>query len=295
LLLVLGAAVVGLAFPAGAMARLYTLRTSSVAKNSGFKIHLYSVNTTQGYGAPNQSTLWAVLTRTRGHATQTIDYAFSRGVKLSGSKHLGSGRVAGTLRGGHGSINMTFHATGSATRAAGACGGLPGHKRTGTLNGSLVLNANKLGTVKVKSFRATLSNASNNCTFPTPSCSSKGYLLEGTHPGAYICAAKRSAKALARELIQVSKRGPGWGASYTYSVANEPTSTYQLNTSNLSSATVMGVGGIGGKATYKGGPSSHYSYGMLTGSLWVRMAALGPVRPFASAKNHSITGDQRHP
>src|SRR5436190_13045496 len=100
-LLVLGAAVVGLAFPAGAMARLYTLRTSSVAKNSGFKIHLYSANTTTGYGGPKQTALWAVLTRTSGHATQTIDYAFSRGVELSGSKKLGSGRVAGTLRGGH--------------------------------------------------------------------------------------------------------------------------------------------------------------------------------------------------
>ncbi|MBV8941265.1 MAG: hypothetical protein JO321_11775 [Solirubrobacterales bacterium] len=295
--LVFGVVVAGLAFPAGALANptQFILHTGSVKKSHSFKLRLYAFTTNPGYGAPNTTALYVILTRRNGHATQTVDYGFSstKAVKLTGKKTLSSGRIKGKLAGGRGSINMTFSPSGPRSKAPGACGGLSGHKRTGVLKGSLTIKADKLGTITLRSVRATLSNASDTCNPPSPSCPTHGYILEGTHGSSYLCAAKSSASAKASEMIQVTKSGSGWGFYYTYAAANEPSSDYTVGP-KLSTATVKGAGGIAGKATFKGGRSSGYSTGKLTGTLWVKMAAIGAVRPFASAKKHTIGGDQRH-
>jgi hypothetical protein len=294
--LVVGAIIVGLAFPGGAMAAgglAYTehITTPGVMKNHGFKLSLRIFQgTPTGYGGRNPNTVVAILKRKNGHATQVNTYSFSRGIRFKGSKDLAYASGKGTLANRRGSINMTFHATGPASKASvpKGCGGTPGRKRPGVLKGSLKLKADKLGTVKLRSIKATLSSANYTCQK-----SVKGYLLETPGGRYYVAASKKKASGSVREEISLVKQGGGFLFTYTYSVAREPTSDYKLNTSNLSTATVKGAGGIGGKATYQGYKSHTQSYGKLQGTLWVKMAAIGAVRPFARAKNHTLSADQR--
>ncbi len=289
-LLLLGSAIVALAFPAAALAKLYSFHTTGVKKNHGFRVSLSGFNTNAGYGAPNQTTFTVTLKRISGHATQTAAYAFSKKIKLVGTKNLGSGHIKGTLPDGRGSISMRFHATGSVSRASvpKGCSGTPGKKRSGTWSGRLSLKADKLGTVRIKSEKGSISTAIYQCA---PNV--KGYLLEATHSEYYVTASKPSAKGSVREMIQVTKNGGGYGFTYTYAAANEPTHDYTLDTAKLSTAKVTGAGGIKGKASYTGRKSSSHSYGKLTGTMYVKMAAIGLVKPFASAKNHSMSADQR--
>lgn len=267
---------------------LCTISTRAVGKNDGFKLHLYLSQTNSGYGQPNQTTFSAILKRTRGHATQTNEYSFSKHIKVTGKPGLSSAHVTGTLAGDRGTVNMTFRATGPASKAAGRCGGAKGQKRPGVLSGSLTLKADKLGTVTLKTVKATLSSAINLCS---PGLK-KGYLVEGYHGVYYVAAWKASKTRRVHEAITVSDQNAnkGYGFTYTYSVANEPTSDYTVG-SKLSTATVKGAGGISGTAKYKGKKSSSYSSGKMTGGLSVKMAALGVVKPFASAK--TMSGDQR--
>ena len=297
-LVVLGTVVVGLAFPSAALATLYTLTTAPVGKNHGFKLRLTASQAACGYGSGILTTFTAILTRTNGHATQTNSYGFSSPpqscksiVRLTGGNGLSSGHLDGTLSAGRGSINMNFQATGSEAKARGRCGGASGKKRTGILAGSLTLKADRLGTVTLKSTKATLSNASNLCL---PGAV-KGYLVEGKRRGYYVSASKPTSSGSVRESIVANKGGSGYGFTYKYAVANEPTSDYTGIPADLSSAKVTGASGIGGTASYAGSSSTTYSqHGKLTGHLWVRMAALGVIRPFAGAKNNTISGDQRH-
>jgi hypothetical protein len=298
-MLVLGVVAVGLAFPTGAMATLFTLNTRLVTKSHGFKFHLHVFNTTTGYGGRNGTTFTAFFSRTRGHVTQTAAYTFSTKVRLTGKMKSGSGQIKGTFADGRGSINMTFHGTGKPSKASGGCGGPGGKKRTGTLRGSLTLKADKLGTVRLKSAGATLSTASSMCNPPSP-CPTKGYLLEAYRGNTYLCDSKPKSTGPAREVIRTTKNGGsapgggyGWSFAYTYASWNEPTSDYTLNTSNLSSAKVKGASGIHGNATYSGKKSKHHSTGKMTGNLSVHMVVLGTVSPFASAK--TLSADQRHP
>ncbi len=295
-LLLVGGTVAALAFPGAALAKLYSFHTSAVKKNHGFKVSISGFNTNSGYGAPNQTTFTVTLKRTSGHATQTAAYAFSSGAgaknnpKLTGVKNLSKGKIKGTLTDGRGSVDMHFHATGKLTKASvpKGCSGTPGKKRSGTWSGKLTLKADKLGTVRVKSEKGSLSTAIYQCA---PNV--KGYLLEATHSEYYVTASKPSAKGSVREMIQVTKNGKGYGFTYTYAAANEPTTDYTLDTAKLSTAKVTGAGGIKGKASYKGSKSKSHSYGKLTGTMYVKMAAIGLVKPFASAKKHTISADQR--
>jgi hypothetical protein len=296
--LLLGTAAVVLAFPAGAMANLYTLNTKPTAKIHGFKLRLDAFNTTTGYGGPNASDLMAFLVRTREHVTQTSAYSFNVHIKLKGKANLSSAQLNGTLVDSRGSINMTFHGKGATSRAPGQCGGEAGKKRSGTLSGSFTLKADKLGTIKMNSTQATLSTASNNCVAPQP-CPTSGYLVEGFNGGYTVCASKAKSTSAVREVIRlfkagdpVPKIGDGWAFQYTYAAKDEPTSDYTPNTSNLSTATVKGASGIHGSATYSGSKNSRHSHGKLTGPLSVNMATIGTVNPFASAK--TISALQRH-
>jgi hypothetical protein len=295
-LLLVGSTIAALAFPGAALAKLYSFQTTGVKKNHGFRVSLSGFNTNAGYGAKNQTTFTVTLKRTSGHATQTVAYAFSTGSgskknpKLTGTKTLGSAELKGTLTDGRGSIDMRFHATGKLRKASvpKGCSGTPGKKRPGTWSGKLTLKADKLGTVTIRSEKGSLSTAIYQCA---PNV--KGYLLEATHSKYYVTASKPSAKGSVSEMIQVTENGKGYGFTYTYATANEPTHDYTLDTAKLSTAKVIGAGGIRGKARYKGGKSSRHSYGRLTGTMYVKMAAIGLVKPFASAKNHSMSADQR--
>jgi hypothetical protein len=107
-----------------------------VAKKDGFKLSLNIVQArpcTPGgcaYGGPFPPAATRVLVKKRGHVTQTASYSSSR-IKFTNRKDLSTATVKGTFANRHGSINMTFHATGpvihpkscdrTATRVAGAC------------------------------------------------------------------------------------------------------------------------------------------------------------------------------
>ncbi len=305
-LLVFGLAIAGLAFPAGALGiltshgtaakkkqKIFTFKTNSVKSSHGFTLRLVAYQSSALYGGINPPELLAYLTRKSGHATQITEYVFTKGLKMAGAKDASSGTLKGTLSGGRGSINMTFHGSGGSSKAQGSCGGANGVKRTGKLSGSLTLKADKLGTVKLKSIHTTWSTADYGCATPSPrTCPSKGYLLEAPH-AAFICFSKPKASGRVREVIQVLKAGSGWGAYYSYAVVNERSSNYKVG-SKLKSATLKGAGGIRGNAVYSGSKSRSHSYGKLAGTLYVKMAALGVVRPFASAKHHMVSADQRH-
>jgi hypothetical protein len=307
LLLLIGAIVAALAFPAGAMGvrtgdggvakkkgkPIITLTTSAAKSNKGFTLRLLAYQSAALYGGTNPPELIAFLTRKKGHATQTTEYVFSSHLKMTRTKGESSGTIKGTLPSKRGSIDMTFHATGGSSKARGRCGGIGGSKRSGTLSGSLTLHADKLGTVKLKSVGAVLSSADYGCSAPSPStCPSKGYLLEAPH-AAYLCFSKPKAKGRVREVVERVKAKPGFGAYYVYSVSNERSRDYKVG-AKLASATLKGAGGIRGQAVYSGSKSSRHSTGKLTGTLYVKMAALGVVRPFAKAKRHEVSADQRH-
>ncbi|MGN6168331.1 MAG: hypothetical protein ACTHQQ_09190 [Solirubrobacteraceae bacterium] len=294
--LVLGILIGGLAFPAVSEAALYTVNTNSVPRNQGFSLHLHAFNTNPGYGGPNQTSVSAFLIRTRGHVTQTDQYTFNKGVKLTGSRNLSTGHITGTLQDARGSINLTFHGTGPTRRAPGGCGGAAGKKRSGKLIGSMTLKADKLGTVKLHAIRATFSTATSLCHPGFP----KGFFLEGfrgTGTSYYVNAGKPSPTGVSRELISVTRnggtvRGGGlaWSFLYSYKAEREPTSMYTVGKS-LASATVKGASGIHGTASYTGKSNAHHSTGHLSGNLSVNMATIGLVKPFASGR---MTADQRH-
>lgn len=272
---------------------LCSISTRAVRKNQGFRLRLTATQSNEGYpGELNSTAFNAILTRKRKHVTQTVEYSFSKGIKLTGNKSLTKATIKGTLADGRGSISMTFHSTGPERKASvpKACraGGFPGHKRSGVLRGSLTLKADKLGTVRLKSVKTTLSTAVlGNCTH-----SFKGYLLEGTRGEYYVKATKPSKTGSVAEQILVNKsaNSGNWAFAYTYTAFNEPSSDYTVG-SGLSTATLKGASGINGTATYQGKKSSSYSNGKLTGNLSVNMAALGVASPFSS---HSMTGDQRY-
>jgi hypothetical protein len=98
--------------------------------------------------------------RKRGHVTQTASYDSSHGIKFTNRKNFSSATVKGTFANGHGSINMTFHATGPVIHRKG-CDGEVGQGRRGVLNGTYTLHAGRFfGKVTQKSFMATIWNGS---------------------------------------------------------------------------------------------------------------------------------------
>lgn len=295
-LVVLGAVLGGLTFPAVSSAAVYTVNTNPVPRNQGFKLHLHVFNSTTGYGGKNPTSFSAVLIRTSGHVTQTSQYTFNKGVKLTGSSNLSTGHITGTLQNGRGSINLTFHGTGSTSNVRGGCGGSSGKKRSGKLIGSMTLKADKLGTVQVHAVKATISTATSFCFPGFP----KGYFLEGfrgLNTAYYVSAGKPTPTGPSREQISITKNGGSvsgggyaWSFLYSYKAQREPTSDYTVG-KNLAKATIKGASGIHGTATYTGKSSKHKSKGHLTGDLSVTMATIGLVKPFTFG---TLQADQRH-
>jgi hypothetical protein len=281
--IVLGAGFVGLAFPAGAMAATEHIVTSTVTKTQGFKLRLtLQQGGPTGYGGrfPNETT--ADLNRTQGHATQSNEYTFKTGMKFKGSANLGYGHMQGTFAQGRGSINMTFHATGSTftVHVPKGCQGVGGKARRGNLTGTFKMKADNLGTITVKSIGATLSTASYTC-----GKSPHGYTVFTSGGKIYMQAYKPTSTGPVQEEISVTGNTHGFAFFHTYSVVNEPSSDYSFAT-NLSTATVTGAGGISGSVSYTGSAEKfRKSRGHLSGDLAVTMATIGKVTPFATTRS----------
>jgi hypothetical protein len=284
-LVVLVTAVVGLMFPAGAMAYDHAITTAGVTKKDGFRLSLNIVQAHRclpggcGYGGgPTRPSVTGVLARKRGHVTQTASYDSFR-IKFTNSNNLSSASVKGTFANGHGSIDMTFTATGPVIHKK-ACDGEVLQGRRGVLNGTYALNAGKFfGKVAQKSFTATLWNGANpeGCS-PRP----RYQLLTKRLPSVLVSKARGT--GLVSEAIGVAKAG----IVYSYLVTGEPGRDYKVG-SKIRSATVTGAGGISGTATYsatRGRPRR--SAGTLSGRFAVTMTAIGRVRPLANGPRGAI-------
>ena len=284
-LLVVVTAAVGLMFPAGAMAYDHAITTAGVAKKDGFRLSLNIVQAHRclpggcGYGGgPSGPSVTGVLARKRGHVTQSASYDSLR-IKFTNSNNLSSATVKGTFANGHGSINMTFSATGPVIHKK-ACDGEVLQGRRGVLNGTYTLNAGRFfGRVTQKLFTATLWNGPNpeGCS-PRP----RYQLLTKRLPS--VAVSKARGTGLVSEAIAVTKAG----IVYSYLVTGEPARDYEIG-SKIRSATVTGAGGISGTATYsatKGRPRR--SWGTLSGRFAVTMTAIGRVRPLANGPRGAI-------
>lgn len=288
-LLVLGTVVVGLAFPAASMAAKATdqITTAGVTKAKGFKLSLdIKQGQLTGYGGRYPNSVLGLLNKTNGHATQSNQYTFSsfggRVLKFKGSKDLSSASMKGTFAKGRGSINMTFHATGKEYRVKlpHGCQGNGGYRRLGTLKGTYKLHADNLGTITVKSFKATLSTTSFTCNKPT-----HGYDVQTIGGNPYVDIFKPSSSGAVTETIYQSSSGNGFAFIHEYIAKNEPSSAYSVG-SGLKKATIKGVGGISGSASYTSKQSnSHHTTGTVSGSLAVTMATIGKVTAFPSKRS----------
>jgi hypothetical protein len=299
-LLVLVAALVGLGFPAGAMGA-DVLTTTGVAKEKGFKLSLRIVQGGQaGYGGVTPNSVTGRLTKKSGHATQLDDYGFFHGIDFTAATNLSSATVRGTFANGRGSISMTFHATGPLVNARGPKGsrGIHQQKRQGVMKGSYTLRADRLGTIRQRSFTATLSTTDYSGCIPPI----HGFDLFTDYTGRpTVLISKPSPTGHVSELIEVA-RGRSttyWGITYSYIVTGLPSSDYKVGP-KLSRAKVTGAGGILGTASYSGtrGAAGKVSRGTITGSLAVTMAPIGRVRPFATGARRagqSLTSRDDHP
>jgi hypothetical protein len=299
---VLAATVVALAFPAAASAAGTTewLFTGKVKKNDGFMLSLRALPNSRHH----PTTVDVFLHRRSGSGVGSVfqdsDYTLTRDLALNGSKKLGSAHIFGTFAGKRGSINMRFTAKRAATNVPvqKGCVGTPGKKRKGTLRGSFVLNADKLGTVKLGSVRATLVRPPHitACAGPiaveaSGDAGRQRHFLYNSPPhrgetnGFRVLAFKPPRKAPVTEEIDTFSRRNGFSAYYKYAVY-APRTDYTFST-NLSSATLKGYAGMKGTANYMGTPAVgtagvRRSNGTLNGNLSVDMAAIGTVDPFAS-------------
>jgi hypothetical protein len=295
--LVLGSVVVGLAFPAASMAATDTVSTTPIHKGSqGFMLRLtIQQGPPTGYGGryPNAVTATLVKKSDSGHATETDTYTFSGQQKhlkfTTGSKALQYVKITGKATNGDGSINMAFHATGKPVhfKVPNGCfsdtGASGGTKRSGTLSGSYTLHANKLGTIKQKSFKATISNISWTCSRPT-----HGYEVQTLTGNPYVDVF-RGAKGKVTETIDDSGRvgGPvAWSFEHSFIVRGLPSSDYKLSTTHLNTATVKGAGGITGTATYSSTKSSsHKTTGTMKGSLAAPFVSIGKLNAFPKTRS----------
>lgn len=306
-LVVLGAVVGGLVFPAVSMAAGHVpcstpktatcqIKTTSIHKGSqGFEFTLaIHQGIPTGYGGRYPNSADGILFKHNGNATENDNYSFSAGkghpLNFStgkSTKPLQFATIKGTFAKGRGSINLTFHATGPAHHVSvpKGCQGTAGERRSGTLSGSYTLHADKLGTITQKSFKATISTANWTCNPKT-----HGYDVTTLIGNPYVDIFKSSTGSVT-ETIDKEPNGSGWAFSYEYYVKGLPGSDYNVQTtSTLKKATIKGSGGISGNATYSSsGSSKHRTKGHASGSLAVNMASIGVVKAFPKSRKATQT------
>ncbi len=258
--------------------------TNTVTKASGFKLN-FNVQQGQptGYGGRYPPDVIVNLNRSSGSAKQSNQYTFTKGIHFTGSSKFSTGRFQGTFAKGRGSINMTFHPKGSVFTAhvPKGCSGSGGKARRGTLSGSFTLKADKLGTVKVKSIPATLSNANYTCN-----PSNKGVSIVQP-PTAKVGVNAQQLSGKDNISIFSTSRGSGYSFLYTYAISVASSTNDYTFTSDLKSATLTGSNGIGGTATFTGTHkfSKNKYGGKMSGTLSVTMKSIGKVTPFTKTVN----------
>ena len=294
-LVVLGAVVGGLVFPAVSMAVTAQIKTTPIHKgNQGFLFTLWiKQGGPTGYGGRYPNSVQGILFRHNGNATENDDYSFSstkshplkfqQGAKPNS---LQFAKMTGTFANGRGSINLTFHATGPAHHVSvpKGCSGTAGQRRSGTLSGSYTLKADKLGTITQKTFKkATISSANVVCIPKT-----HGYDVQTLIGSPYVDIFKNPSGKVT-ETIDKTPHGSGWQFSYKYYATGLPGSDYKVG-SGLKSAHITGGGGIKGTATYTSvKSSSHKTTGHLSGSLAATLASIGNVKAFPSKRSAEQT------
>jgi hypothetical protein len=291
--IVVGLAVVACAFPAGALAKPRDyITTGAVPKAQGFKLTLKLLQGggTGGYGGRLAPTLDLFLNRTTGSATQVNDYEFNSG-KICGSKKkcakddptLRYAVVGATFDKHRGSINMSFHPTGPRYHVNVPKGcGRSGYSRHGKLTGKLTLKADKLGTIKLKSVKATLSTAYRKAI-----CHKTGTLLfgsRGVNTSFGVFAYHIQGASTVREGLYKFSVGATSALIHCYSVTAPFSTGAYTHSADLSSGTINAAGGITGAAAKFSGPKAkHISNGHFTaGGLQAKTAAVGVLSPFAS-------------
>jgi hypothetical protein len=298
-LVVLGAVVGGLVFPAASMAITAQIKTAPIHKtNQGFLFTLWiKQGGPTGYGARNPNSVSGILFRHNGNATENDNYSFnntkSHPLKFqpgANPKSLQFAKMTGTFANGRGSINLTFKATGPAHHVSvpKGCTGNAGERRAGRLTGSFTLQADKLGTITQKTFKnATISSASFFCP-----PKAHGYDVETSIGSPFVDAFKNTSNKVT-ETIEKSPQGSGWQFIYKYYVTGLPGSDYLVQTpSNLKKATIKGGGGFTGTgATYSSNSTkakTNHTSGHLSGSLAATLASIGPVKAFSGSPRPAL-------
>jgi hypothetical protein len=298
MLAVLVVTAVAFAFPAAASAAGTTewLFTGKVKEHDGFKLSLRALPNSRHHPTTVDAVLHKGSGRGVGTVLQNSDYTFTSGLTLRGSRKLGSAHISGRFADKRGSIDLSFTATGPATKVPvqKGCVGTPGEKRKGMLRGSFVLKADRLGSVKLGSVHATLVRPPKitACFGPargvqdSRDAGRQRHFLYTSPPhrgeanGVRVAAFKPRGTAPVAEEIDTFSRRPGFSVYHKYAVY-APRSDYTFSR-DLSSATLDGYAGIKGTATYTGTSGVGSSNGTLNGNLSVNMAAIGTVEPFAS-------------
>ncbi len=275
--------------------RAQELTTVRVRRNHGFKLALDATN------GPNGSFSSLTLTlekrshgRGVGSSLETTTYIFNRRISFAGAANLASAKLHGLLLRRRGWIDMTFRATRHAVGipVPKGCVGTPGVKRRGILRGSLTLNADRLGTVRLRVAGATLSvQPSISDCYGGRQSGAEGTALEtndtpGRH-AVYLYATKPARRGLVSEGVVIADTGRSYSFSYSYT-ALAPRSDYTFP-ANLSRALVRGVAGIHGRVKYSGTRARESSEGAVTGRLSVAFATIGTVKPLAGGR---LTGNQ---
>ena len=222
-----------------------------------------------------------------GRVSQYASYAFESGITFKGSTNLSSAKLTGTLLDHRGTVNLTFHATEPAKSVPVPknCTGSAGMSRTGMLEGKLALKADKLGTEKLSSLRATLVRPPKlkNCSGGRQYHSVElfGYEPTSSNRPVYVEAIKTPGHRPLSEFVEEQHNGTGFEFEYQVSV-NAPRSDYTYS-SDLSTGQVEGYGAIKGSASYAGGPeTSGQSDGELSGDLSATSTAIGKIQPFSN-------------
>lgn len=296
--LAIGVALVALALPVQASAAQPSIFLSTLAAKAGVVRASLFANMASG---EQPTTVDATLSKgaaAGGRAgSPTVgefdSYAFSKGVTYTAKSNLSSAQLKGTFRMKRGSIKMTFHATKGATKIplGKGCTGTPGKQRKGLLKGSFKLKADRLGTLKLSSLKATLMiPPSESCPTPPPPKfhgeSVSGFSGGKTHS---VSVAATKTKGAVSESVTTSSGGSGWSFFHSVFISGLPTSDYTFSP-NLTKAKVTGHSPLKGTASYKGNAvTSNFSSGKLTGNLKATFATIGSVKLFAHG---ALTGSQ---
>ncbi len=219
-------------------------------------------------------------------------FSFGAGVAYSAKQNLSEARMHGAFA-RHGvsvNANMTFHATAAAVTipVSKGCKGKPGRKRKGVLKGTLRFKAGLLGTLTVRSFRATLEiPPKESCPPPPPPRKVVHAVHLSTERGSGRVAGVYAVRFRTGKVFEgatVSSHGPIPGTTwlFLYFLSAGPLQRADYTYAHdLSRGMLTGAGPFHGSARYSGSPkAAHCSSGTLGGDLTAHFVTLGTVTLF---------------